>query len=210
MRSAAKFCLVLSGILLVISTCFQALALCSVVLIESTPAEVFTDNPWLVPMWAVALVLLPVGFFLCIGLREKKNWLILPLVVAAVGSLLALIVALALKDGLTPQINQLGNTQGLTPWKLCYRHLSSVAAGVLTVLAAVLHMAACRAEKLRQQEGAYKSIYNLDGSPLFKDKDSTIGLDGYADENGKPTRPMKRSQRHKLKKLQEKLEKEQD
>lgn len=207
MRSAAKFSLVLSGILLVISTLFQSLALCSVLILESTPAPVFTENDWLVPLWAVALVLLPAGFFLCIALREKGIWLTAPLVVAGVGAFLALIVALTLKEGLAPTINALGNTQGLTPWKLCYRHLSSVAAGVLTVLAAVLHMFACRADRIRREEAGYKPVYNLGGKAVFKDSDSTLGLEDA--ETDKPTRPLKRSQRQALKKQLEKQQKEQ-
>ncbi|MBQ8683123.1 MAG: hypothetical protein IJ518_01235 [Clostridia bacterium] len=206
MRSAAKFCLVIAGFLLVISTAFQALALCSVLLIESTPAEVFADNPWLVPLWIIALVLLIVGFILCLCLQDKGGWLAIPLVVAGVASVLALIVALTLKDGLMPQINHLGNTQGLTTWKLVYRHLSSVAAGALTVLGGLFHLFACREERIRREEEGYKPSYNLDGAPVFKDLDSTIGLETFADEQDAPTtrRPMKRSRRHALRKWQEK------
>ena len=204
MRSFAKFCLVLAGILLVISTVFQLLALFSVTMVSDHPAAVFADNPWLVPVWAVALGLLPVGFILTIVLREKGNWLIIPLVLSLVGALLALIAALALKDGLSPQINGLGNTQGLTAWKLWYRHLSSVVSGGLSTVAAVLHLFACRSDRRRREEEGYKPIYNLGGKAVFKDANSTIGLETFADESDPTARPMKRSVRRALQKAMEK------
>ncbi len=204
MRSTAKFCLVLAGVLLVISTLFQLLSLLSVALFSDHPATVFTENAWLVPLWAVALGLLPVGFILCIVLREKGNWLILPLALSVAGGVMALIVALALKDGLPPQINELGNTQGLTTWKLCYRHLSSVAAGGLTAVAAMLHLFGCQADRRHREEEGYKPIYNLGGKAVFKDANSTIGLESFADEEDPTARPMKRSVRHALRKAMKK------
>ena len=207
MRSAAKFCLVLAGFLLVVAFMFQALSLCSVLLLTEHPAEVFTEKSWLVPMWITSLVVLPVGYILCISLREKGTWLLLPLVLAGVGTVLSLIVALALKAGLPPRMNELGQEVGLTAWRLCYRHLSSVFAGGLTVLAAVLHLLACRQDRTRRDNEGYTPVYDLSGEPLFRNMDSTLGLDTYASQQeGAAPRKMKRSRKAALRKWQESQE----
>ena len=195
MRTAAKVSYIFGLILLVVALCFQALSLFAVLVIEGNPADVF-DSPWLIPIWVVSLVLLLAATVLCKVLQEKPRALLIPLLVGGLGTVLSLIVALALKEGLPPSINQLGTEQGLTAWKLTYRHLSSVFAGALVVLSAALHMAACRQERLRRESEEYKSVYNLEGAPLFKD-DSTLGLETFADEKEAPARKMKRSLRHK-------------
>lgn len=196
MRTAAKWSLILGVILLVIATFFQALSIFSVLVIETQPADVFTGNSWLIPVWVVALVLLPLAALLCGLLQEKPRGLLLPLVLGVMGTVLTLIVALALKEGLPVRINDLGQEQGLTAWKLTYRHLSSVFAGALVVLSTVLHMAGCRQDRIRRENDEYKSVYNLDGAPLFKD-DSTLALEPTEEISAKPARKLKRSLRHK-------------
>ncbi|MBQ9859505.1 MAG: hypothetical protein IJO76_02360 [Clostridia bacterium] len=198
MRTAAKISYIFGLILLIIALLFQAFSLFAVLVIEGNPAEVF-DSPWLIPTWVVSLALLLVATILCKALQEKPRGLLLPLLLGGVGTVLSLIVALALKEGLPPSINQLGTEQGLTAWKLTYRHLSSVFAGALVVLSAALHMAACREDRLRRENEAYKSVYNLDGAPLFKD-DSTLDLEPVEEIAVKPARKVKRSLRHKQQK----------
>ncbi len=192
MRSAAKLCLILTTLLLVVSTFFQVLALISTKMEENSP---LADTPWLVPVWIAALVMLPVSAILCSVLKEHPHWLQLPLLLAVAGGVLALIVALALKNAFPAQTNEIGMTQGLTAWRLCYRHLSSVAAGVLTAAAAALHMGGCREDRIRRENQEYRSVYDLSGDAVFKDN-STLGLETYADEKEKPARRLKRSLRH--------------
>ena len=199
MRTAAKWSLTMGVILLVIATIFQALSIFAVLVIESQPADVFTENSWLIPLWLVALVTLPVAAILCKVLQEKPQALLLPLVLGVAGTVLSLIVALALKEGLPVRVNDLGQMQGLTAWKLTYRHLSSVVAGVLVVLSSVLHMMGCREDRIRRENEAYKSVYNLGGTPLFKD-DSTLDLEPTEELPTKPARKLKRSLRHKQQK----------
>ena len=52
--------------------------------------------------------------------------------------------------------------------------------------------------KVREYE-AYKSVYNLDGAPLFKE-DSTLDLEPVEEIAVKPARKVKRSLRHKQQK----------
>jgi len=206
MRNVAKFCYILAILLLVIATALQGLALFSVV---SNDAPVAKENTWLVPCWGIALAGLPVAAVLCVALRKKKRWSLLPLLLAAVCTLLALLVALALRDAFPPQLNSVGETQGLTTWRLWYRHLSSVVAGGLIVLASALHLMATRQERIRQENSEYRAVYDLSGEPLFKDRaDSTIGLDEYAEEfgNKKDRRRLKRSLRTARRKAIEQAE----
>ena len=165
--------------------------------IEDTPAKVFTENDWLIPLWIAALVLVPAGAVLTAVFKEKGAWLTVPLAVAAVGTVLSLIVALTLKNGLPVSMNSVGDEVGLTTWKLVYRHLSSVFAGVLVLIAAAVHWLACREERIRWENEGYKPVYDLSGAPLFKDDDSTLGLEREDVIDAKPTRKLKRSLRHK-------------
>ena len=187
---------------LIFSTLIQGFAIFGVVAIEPIPHAVFTTEPWLIPMWCVMLGVLPVAAILCRIFRERGKWLTLPLCVAAVGTIMALVVALTLYAWLKPE-TYLGVEYGLTFWKLCYRHLTSVVAGLLTVAACIAYMVECRAARIRRENDAYKSIYNLEGDPLFRDTDSsTLGL-----EREEEPRRLKRSQRRAIEKRQEQQEK---
>ena len=197
MRTVAKVCMILAVVLMVISTAFQGLALASVTIIEDTPAKVFTENDWLIPLWMVALVLVPAGAVLTAVFKEKGAWLTVPLVVTAVGTVLSLIVALTLKNGLPVSMNSIGDEVGLTTWKLLYRHLSSVFAGVLVLVSAAVHWLACREEHIRWENEGYKPVYDLSGAPMFKDSDSTLDLEQEDVIPVKSTRKLKRSLRHK-------------
>ena len=197
MRAVAKICMILAVVLIVVSTTFQGLALASVTIIEETPAEVFTENDWLIPLWIAALVLVPVGAVLTAVFKEKHSLLVIPLAVTAVGTVLSLIVALTLRDGLPVLMNSAGMEVGLTTWKLVYRHLSSVFAGGLVVASAVTHWIACYEERIRWENEGYKPVYDLSGDPLFKDLDSTLSLEQEDVIDVKPSRKLKRSLRHK-------------
>lgn len=206
MRTTAKITTWLAGILLVISTAFQLLAMLGGVLLNNS--SVLDDKPWLLTGWIAALALLLVGFILNSVLKEKGHWPLLPLILSAVGAFLALLVALTLKNTFPSQISSTGAIQGLTTWRLCYRHLSSVAVGVLVAFAALLHIFENRAQRIKKENDEYKSIYDLSGAPLFKDN-STIGLEYYAGEDGSGPKPKrKRSLRQAEKKAAEAARKE--
>ncbi len=199
MRTLSNICQWIAGVLLVIATVFQLLALLGGVL---SNAAIQQENPWLVTMWVAALVLLPVAAVLIRLLAERRAWPVLPLVLAAVGTLLTLLVALALQDTFPAQLNSAGETQGLTPWRLAYRHYSSVAAGVLLIVSAILHLVENRQMRIRQENDEYQSIYDLSGEVLFKDN-STLGLDSFADQKDTPQKKRKRSLRRAAEKAAE-------
>lgn len=199
MGTLSKTCQWIASALLVIATAFQLLALLGGVL---SNAVIQKENPWLVTMWVAALVLLPVAAVLIHLLAECRAWPVLPLILAAIGTLLALLVALALQDAFPAQMNSIGDTQGLTPWRLAYRHYSSVVAGVLLIVAAVLHLVENRQVRIRRENDEYRSIYDLSGDVLFKD-DSTLGLDSFADQKEVPRKKRKRSLRRAAEKAAE-------
>lgn len=201
MGTFSKFLQWIAGILLVISTAFQLLALVGGVLLSNNTIQ--KDSPWLVPTWIAALAALFLGFVLLRILAYRGRWPLLPLILAAVGALLALIVAMALKNAFPAQIDAGGGTQGLTTWRLIYRHYSSVVVGVFTALAALLQIRLNQQAKRRREEEEYKPAYDLSGEALFKDS-STIGLEKYAGgEEPEAPRKRKRSLRYAEKKAKE-------
>ena len=156
-------------------------------------------NEWLMPVWDVALGAVAIGIALCILLKRKEaaNWI--PLLLAAAGAILALVVALKMKNALPAKAGVHYATQGLTPWRLIWRHFSPVAAGVLTAVAARLNHIAARDGRILAENEAYKEHYDLSGDPVFAESESTIGLDSYAAESDveQPARKLKRSLRQK-------------
>ncbi len=207
MQKASAVIVTLNGILLVISTAFQLLALLGGVLPNQ---EITAKYPWLVTGWVIALSLLVIAFVLDRILKEKGKWPLLPLILSLLGAFLALLTALTLKDAFPTQMGSDNKTIGLTVWRLCYRHLSSVLVGVLTAITAWIHIAENRARRIRRENEDYRSIYDLSGEPLFKDN-STLGLDYYADDDGTAPKPKrKRSLRLAEKKRQAAARKQAD
>lgn len=157
--------------LLVISTLFQCL---SIYAIAVGSPDVLSDNGWLLFVWIGALVLLPAAAILNPIVKKKEKWPYLPLALALVGAALALVVALTLRDAFPVQAGSnvsVNNVQGLSDWKLTYRHLSSVFAGVLTAIAAGINHIASRNDRIRTENEQYESVYDLGDDPLFADAD---------------------------------------
>lgn len=200
MQTASKIIYVFNGILLFLSTCFQVLAMIGCLFVPD--ATLAGKLPWLSTGWFAALGLLLVSYVLCGLLKEKGKLPLIPLVLALLGAFLALLVALTLKNEF-PALVGVSGTQGLTVWRLCYRHLSSVLVGLLTALCAYLNIRENREQRIREENAAYRSIYDLSGDPLFKDN-STIGLDTFANEDeSAPAPKRKRSLRQAEKKRRE-------
>ena len=177
----------LTGLLLVISTAFQLLAMFNGVIFNEL--NTFTkDMPWLVPVWSAALVLLVVAYVLLLVLGKKSPWQIVVIACALVGAVAAFAVALALRDALPDYTNVNGELVGLTTWRMVYRHMSSSVAGLLMILTASLRLAVYRIEQR-------KTLNSFDPT------DSTIGLDSFGGDGSayKPKR-AKRSVRRKQEK----------
>ena len=169
LRIAAVSVAVLAIILLVISTFFQCLAIYS---LSIGGTDIIEENGWLIPVWITALVMLPLAAVANTVFKNNEKWTLLPIALGLIGALLALLVALTLRDELPVQAGNnvsLNNEQGLDGWKLTYRHMSSVFAGGLTAIAAGMHRIACRADRIRMENEQYESVYDLGGDPLFAD-----------------------------------------
>lgn len=179
---------VLAGILLVISTAFQSLALLGGVLLNKNNSFV-EDTPWLVPVWGGMLVLLIVAYVLLLKLGERFPWQPILFFAALVGAFAAFVVVTTLRDALPDRLNVTGSTQGLTTWKLLYRHVSSVLVGVLIAVEAVIKWIVDRRE--------HKKAMDTANDPAA----STIGLDSFAGNDNAYQKPkkLKRSLRKKAK-----------
>lgn len=197
MRTSSKILVWLSWIALIPATLFQTGALISVLL---KSADMTREQPWLIPAWVAVLVLPPAALVVFTCLKEKKRWPVIGAVTALVAAVLALLVLLALREAFPPQTGANG-TQGLTAWRLCYRHGLSILAPLLTAVAAGLQEAENRAQRRRRELEEDDSALDLSGKPLFRDE-STLGLAHYGGdepEEAPAPRKLKRSLRHKAK-----------
>lgn len=167
--------------LLVIATLFQGLALYGT-LVGAT--GVLEERPWLVPVWVAALAVIPAAAVLC-GVGKKNEKLSLTAAILALtGGVMALAVALALKEALPIQAGSnvsIGGEQGLDAWKLTYRHLSSVAAAGLIAICGFVNRWVHREERIRLANEQYVDQYELPDTPTEEE----------------PPHKLKRSMRHR-------------
>ena len=138
------------------------------------------------------LLLLIVVYILTV--KRGDSYVLQPFLIggALVGAVAAFIVAIILRDALPDQVIVSGEIQGLTTWRLLYRHMSSVLVGLLTMLTVILHRMECRAERRKTQAA-------------FDPTASTIGLDSFGGDNSTYQKPkkLKRSLRHKQEKQEQ-------
>ena len=203
MRTFAKVSNIIAIVLLVVAILFQSMAIYAVTTRDTV--KELAENQWLIPVWIASLLLLILALVLGLLFKKKERINLLPLLLAAAGTLFSLMVAMALWNALPSQVNlnSINQTQGLTVWRLVYRHLTSVAAGVFIMIACHLNGKATRDERIQAENDAYKEHFDLsETGAVFKDEESTIGLNHYAEEFGEkaPTRRLKRSLRDKLRK----------
>ncbi len=184
MRVFYKIAHWLIGLLLAISTMFQLLAMVGGVL--ANDKNNFTETiPWLIPVWSGMLALLIAVFVLLVIKRHRYPWPPILLVGAVVGAVAAFVVAVTLRDALPDSLSITGETQGLTTWRLLYRHMSSVLVGGLMALLAGARWLFCHIERRN-------AAYDMNVS------ESTIGLESYAgDEESPAPKPRKYRRRKK-------------
>ena len=156
-------------------------------------------NGWLLPVWIASMVALLAAFILCKVFKKQENLSLIPLSIGLLAGVAALVVALELKNLLPVQVGLQYDEQGINDWRLVWRHLTPVAAGLFVAVSAWLNRRVCRDERIAAENAAYTDHYDLSGDPVFSDGDSTIGLDTYAEDFGikKPGHRLKRSLRRK-------------
>lgn len=188
MNTAAKHLTRIAAVVLAISLLFQGLAIWSVLTKNAQIAE----EAWFLPCWIGGLALLVVAVILTAVLWRKNAALIAALALAAAGTVLVLIVSLSIKAEFITSMDLDGHVQGITVFKLIYRHLSSCIAGVILIIAAGVQLAENIAVRKYKDMGE-GTHYDLRGKPIFKDE-STLGLDHFGGEEAAP-RKLKRSMR---------------
>lgn len=148
-------------VLLILATLFQSLALYGTLM---GARDVIAKTPWLIPLWVAALVLIPTATVLCGAGKKKESLSLVSAIIAVVGAVLGLIVALELRDALPTQAGtnvSINYEQGLDAWKLTYRHLTSVAAGVLVAICGFVNSHYNREERIRLENERYVDQYEL-------------------------------------------------
>lgn len=203
-------------VLLGFSSFFQFLAIGSVTNLfglEQGPVEIN-----FLSIWVFASILLPIAAILCGIFSKKENWPFLPMALAIVGAVLSAIVVISMGNvpAFQPgvRVNSVWAEGGLNSFRLLYRHWLPVLLGVFLAIISYLNHKNAKETRIRTEEEAYKEHYllELDGDPVFKDAESTLGLNNYAEDFSvvKKTRKLKKSQRVAKAKLLEKKEKEKE
>ena len=196
MRTSSKILVWLAWIALVPATLFQTGALLSVLMKSQS---VLQEQTWLLPVWVAVIVLPLAAQILLACLHGKKGWPVVCAALVLLAAVLALLVLLALREAFPPQTGANG-TQGLTAWRLCYRHGLSILAPLMTVAAALLQELENRALRRRREMEEEGTTLDLSGKPLFRDE-STLGLAHFGGDeatDAEPPRKLKRSLRHKM------------
>lgn len=196
MRTLSKILVWLAWIALVPATLFQTGALLSVLMKSQS---VLQKQTWLLPVWVAVIVLPLAAQILLACLHGKKGWPVVCAVLVLLAAVLALLVLLALREAFPPQTGANG-TQGLTAWRLCYRHGLSILAPLMTVAAALLQELENRALRRRREMEEEGTTLDLSGKPLFRDE-STLGLAHFGGDeatDAESPRKLKRSLRHKM------------
>ena len=133
---------------LVISTLFQGLAMFGI----ARNSE-FSIIPML-----VATFVMVAAAILYFALPKGK---LFPLLMAVGAAVLFIIVAILLAKEFPVRLGIDGSDQGLTPWRLVYRHLSPLLVPLFLTPLYIEYRAECKAAAARAHEEAPDSYFNL-------------------------------------------------
>lgn len=205
MDKGVKGVYIFTWFLLVVSTFFQFLGIAGTTDLFGIYGGAMEVN--FVPLWVLSTVLLPVAAVLCGVFGKKEKWPFLPMTLAIVGAVLALIVVLSMGsvEAYEESFNELAfsGNRGLSSFRILYRHGLPVLVGAILAILCYLNHKNAQTVRIQAENDAYKEHYLLDGDPLFKDEDSTLGLNEYAENFSvdKKPRKLKKSQRVAKEKL---------
>lgn len=129
----------------------------------------------LIPTWIATTILVFGAVVLGKVWKNKEKQSLIPMVMGVVGAALALIVALTLRAALPLQAANsnvsTNGMQGLSDWKLFWRHYSVVGVGLVAAVVSFLHFKSVRNERIRKENESYQEHFLLDGDPLFADEE---------------------------------------
>ncbi|MBQ3202410.1 MAG: hypothetical protein IJB36_02070 [Clostridia bacterium] len=129
----------------------------------------------LIPTWIATTILVFGAVVLGKVWKNKEKQSLIPMVMGIVGAALALIVALTLRAALPLQAANsnvsTNGMQGLSDWKLFWRHYSVVGVGLVAAVVNFLHFKDARNERIRKENESYQEHFVLDGDPLFADEE---------------------------------------
>lgn len=129
----------------------------------------------LIPTWIATTILVFGAVVLGKVWKNKEKQSLIPMVMGIVGAALALIVALTLRAALPLQAANsnvsTNGMQGLSDWKLFWRHYSVVGVGLVAAVVSFLHFKTARNERIRKENESYQEHFVLDGDPLFADEE---------------------------------------
>lgn len=122
------------------------------------------EAEWLIPTWITMIGLLSCGLLFATLAKKREGLLLTAAILALVGAVLALAIALTLQAALPLQaaatnISDTGE-QGLDAWKLITRHYSPVAIGVIAAIISFIRFKRNRDDRIRKAESSYEEQFS--------------------------------------------------
>ena len=170
MRKGKKFLNILLYIFLTLVLFYQVMGLISVtagpaILGASAPAKLQAAKG-LIPSWILMTIAVGLSVVLTKVWRDQEKKLLIPMILGLTGAVLALLVALTLRAALPLQIadttvSQTG-VQGLSGWKLFWRHLTPIGIGIGSAIVSFCHWRKLRSERILKEDESYQENFALE------------------------------------------------
>ena len=166
-------------ILLAMVLFFQVLGLVAVIwgpeIFGTAAPQKLQEARGLIPSWILAVVLIVAAVVLCKVWKKNEKKSLIPMACAIVGTALAVIVALTLRAALQVQVANSNVSQsylqGLTGWKLFWRHYSLAIVAFITAIVSFVHFKRLRSERIRVENEGYTEHFAIDGDAIFGDEE---------------------------------------
>ena len=174
MSKGKKFLHVVLYVFLAVVLFNQVMGLISVIagpaiLGATTPAKL-QEAKGLIPTWIIMVLMVSGSVVLCKMWKQQEKKLLIPLILGLAGGVLALLVALTLRAALPLQIadtnvSQSG-LQGLSGWKLFWRHLTPIGIGIGSAIVSFIHFRKLRSERISIEDESYQDNFALEADIL--------------------------------------------
>ena len=166
-------------ILLAMILFFQVLGLIAVIwgpeIFGAAAPQKLQEARLLVPAWILAVMLIYGAVVLCKLWKKQEKKSLIPMTCAIVGTALAVIVTLTLSAALEVQVANSNVSQnylqGLTGWKLFWRHYSLAIVAFITAIVSFVHFKNLRSERIRVENEGYTEHFAIDGDAIFADEE---------------------------------------
>ncbi len=174
MSKGKKFLSILLYVFLAAVLFNQVMGLISVIagpaILGVTAPAKLQEAKGLIPTWIIMVLMVSGSVVLSKMWKQQEKKLLIPLILGLAGGVLALLVALTLRAALPLQIadtnvSQSG-LQGLSGWKLFWRHLTPIGIGIGSAIVSFIHFRKLRSERISREDESYQDNFALEADIL--------------------------------------------